>query len=77
MGDERPFLEISDAHWETVLNVNLMGAVRCSREAIPAMLEQKFGRIINIVSIAGQWGGLYQIHYAASKAALRRRLSSS
>ena len=34
------------------------------------MLAQKWGRIVNITSIGGQWGGLRQIHYAAAKAGL-------
>jgi acetoacetyl-CoA reductase/3-oxoacyl-[acyl-carrier protein] reductase len=34
------------------------------------MINKKYGRIINISSIGGQWGGLYQVHYAAAKAGL-------
>ena len=34
------------------------------------MIQNKWGRIINISSIGGQWGGYNQVHYAASKAAL-------
>lgn len=70
IAQEKPFLELTDADWETMLSVNLLGAVRCIREVLPHMQTQGFGRIINISSIGGQWGGLNQVHYAAAKAAL-------
>ncbi len=66
----KPFLEISDAEWEHMLSVNLLGAVRCARHVIPGMVDRGFGRIVNISSVGGQWGGLYQVHYAAAKAGL-------
>jgi 3-oxoacyl-[acyl-carrier protein] reductase len=64
------FLEISDEDWTKMLNVNLQGAFICSQEAIPAMIKNKWGRIINITSIGGQWGGINQVHYASAKAGL-------
>ncbi len=66
----KPFMEISDADWEAMLSVNLLGAVRCTRAVLPGMLENNYGRIVNISSIGGQWGGMYQVHYAAAKAGL-------
>lgn len=66
----KQFLELTDADWETMLSVNLLGAVRCTRHVLPGMLEKKEGRIVNISSIGGQWGGMYQVHYAAAKAGL-------
>lgn len=70
MAQEKPFEEITDEDWDTVLGVNLRGPFALSQEAIPHMKEQGWGRIINISSIGGQWGGFFQVHYAASKAAL-------
>lgn len=70
IAQEKPFPELTDADWEQMFSVNLFGAVRCIREALPGMRRQQFGRIINISSIGGQWGGMNQVHYAASKAAL-------
>lgn len=66
----KQFLELTDADWEAMLSVNLLGAVRCTRHVLPGMLEKKEGRIVNISSIGGQWGGMYQVHYAAAKAGL-------
>jgi acetoacetyl-CoA reductase/3-oxoacyl-[acyl-carrier protein] reductase len=70
IAQEKPFLELTDEDWERMLSVNLLGAVRCAREVLPAMLASRFGRIVNVASIGGQWGGVNQLHYAASKAAL-------
>ena len=65
-----PFLELTDTDWESMLSINLLGAVRCTRCVLAGMLERKWGRIINISSIGGQWGGMHQVHYAAAKAGL-------
>ncbi|MEI7995802.1 MAG: SDR family oxidoreductase, partial [Methylococcaceae bacterium] len=62
--------ELTDADWERMLSVNLLGAVRCTRCVLPKMIDNQYGRIINISSIGGQWGGVFQVHYAASKAGL-------
>lgn len=70
IAQEKDFLTLTDADWERMFNINLFGAVRCVRQALPGMLERGFGRIINISSVGGQWGGLNQVHYAGTKAAL-------
>ena len=44
------FVEMTDEIWDFVLNVNLRGTYYCSRFALPTMLKQKFGRIVNISS---------------------------
>lgn len=67
---EKPFEAITDADWERMLAVNLRGAFIVAQEALPGMLARKWGRIINITSIGGQWGGMRQVHYAAAKAGL-------
>jgi len=70
IAQEKPFLEITDDDWQRMLAVNLQGPFILTQEVLPAMLEQKWGRIINISSIGGQWGGFNQVHYAAAKAGL-------
>jgi NAD(P)-dependent dehydrogenase (short-subunit alcohol dehydrogenase family) len=67
---EKPFESLTDADWDRMLAVNLRGAFIVAQEGLPAMLEKKWGRIINITSIGGQWGGMRQVHYAAAKAGL-------
>ena len=70
LAQEKPFETITDADWDRMLTVNLRGAFIAAQECLPAMLAQKWGRIINITSIGGQWGGMRQVHYAAAKAGL-------
>ena len=53
-----------------MLGTNLRGAFIFSQEVLPNMMKSGWGRIINIASIGGQWGGINQVHYAASKAGL-------
>jgi acetoacetyl-CoA reductase/3-oxoacyl-[acyl-carrier protein] reductase len=53
-----------------MMAVNLRGPFICVQECLPDMIECGWGRIINITSIGGQWGGFNQVHYAASKAGL-------
>jgi NAD(P)-dependent dehydrogenase (short-subunit alcohol dehydrogenase family) len=66
----KSFAELSDEDWQNMLSVHLLGAVRCVRRVLPGMLERRHGRIVNIVSVGGQWGGVHQVHYAAAKAGL-------
>jgi len=70
IAQEKPFLTINDDDWQKMLTTNLQGAFIFSQEVIPKMIKNKWGRVINITSIGGQWGGFNQVHYAASKAAL-------
>jgi 3-hydroxybutyrate dehydrogenase len=62
-----PFATTDEELWQRMLAVNLTGAYRCARHALPDMLEQNFGRIVNIASIAGLRGAPYVSAYVASK----------
>ncbi len=70
LAQEKPFETITDADWDHMLAVNLRGAFIVAQETLPAMQARKWGRIVNITSIGGQWGGMRQVHYAAAKAGL-------
>ena len=70
IAQEKPFLEITDDDWDRMLAVNLRGPFSCAQEVLPDMLKQRWGRIINISSVGGQWGGMLQVHYACAKAGL-------
>src|SRR5882672_10654243 len=56
--------------WRKVLRINLDGPFICCKAVVPAMLAQKYGRIVNIASIAGKEGNPNAAHYSASKAGL-------
>lgn len=63
-------LRMKDEAFERVLNVNLLGAFFCTREAAKIMSRKRSGRIINITSVVGQMGNAGQVNYSASKAGL-------
>jgi 2-dehydro-3-deoxy-L-rhamnonate dehydrogenase (NAD+) len=56
--------------WRKVLRINLDGPFICCKAVVPAMLANKYGRIVNIASIAGKEGNPNAAHYSASKAGL-------
>lgn len=62
--DQRPEL------WERDLRVNLTGAFHCSQAVWPHMQERRFGRIVNMASVAGTLGGFGQASYATTKAGI-------
>jgi acetoacetyl-CoA reductase/3-oxoacyl-[acyl-carrier protein] reductase len=64
---DRSMRKLEDDEWADVINVNLNGTFYCTSAAIPTMVEQKFGRIVNISSFVGQAGNFGQANYAASK----------
>jgi 3-oxoacyl-[acyl-carrier protein] reductase len=69
--EARPFLEIDPAEWDDVLAVNLRGTYFGCRVAGHHMSERGAGRILNLASLAGQWGrSPTGAHYAASKAGI-------
>jgi acetoacetyl-CoA reductase/3-oxoacyl-[acyl-carrier protein] reductase len=70
IAQEKPYLEITANDFEAMLNTNLRGPFLLTQACIPAMQANTWGKIINISSIGGQWGGFNQVHYAAAKAGL-------
>ena len=70
IAQEKPFAQITDDDWNHMLAVNLRGPFMLSQEVLAGMVTGGNGRIINLVSIGGQWGGINQIHYASAKAGL-------
>jgi len=62
--------EITEADWDEHINVNLKSAFLVTQAVLPQMRAQRWGRIINISSVAAQVGGLVGPHYAAAKAGM-------
>jgi NAD(P)-dependent dehydrogenase (short-subunit alcohol dehydrogenase family) len=70
IGINAPFVDFKPADFELSLKINLTGAFLCGQFAARQMLRQKSGKIINIVSLSGQRGGMGRAGYGASKAGL-------
>jgi len=64
------FDALSDEDWQAMLQVTLSGAFYCIREALPAMIHQKSGSIINISSMWGICGASCEVAYSTAKAGL-------
>jgi 2-dehydro-3-deoxy-L-rhamnonate dehydrogenase (NAD+) len=60
--------ETSVDEWRKVMKINLDGPFICSKVVVPTMIAAKYGRIVNIASIAGKEGNPNAAHYSASKA---------
>jgi 3-oxoacyl-[acyl-carrier protein] reductase len=69
-GRAAPIWEQTDTDWHKVIAVNLHGPFYLCRAVIPHMRDRRYGRIVNIASVAGKEGNPNMVAYSASKAAL-------
>jgi len=67
---DKTFNKMSYEEWHKVIDTNLSSVFNTCKVVLPAMLDQKYGRIINISSVVGQAGGFGQTNYAAAKAGM-------
>ena len=68
--DRSAFAESSGELWKRYLDVNIMGVYYCTRAVIGNMIENGYGRIINVASVAGVYGNAKMVHYSATKGAV-------
>ncbi len=66
----RKLEEITEAEWDEVLTVNLKSVFLVTQAVVGGMRKRKWGRMINLSSVAAQTGGAVGAHYAASKAGI-------
>lgn len=66
----KPFEETSDEEWQKYFEVNVMGTMYFTRQVLPKMKENRYGRIINVASVAGVYGNANMVCYSATKGAV-------
>lgn len=64
------FTDLSDQDIRNLVDVNLIGAMLCSKAVLPEMIRRKYGKIINITSVWGEIGASCEVVYSAAKAGL-------
>lgn len=69
-GPNLPLWKIADADWNRTFSINVNGTLNTCRAVIPGMVARKWGRIVNVASIAGKEGNPNLSAYSASKAAV-------
>lgn len=65
-----PFMSITEESWDRQFAVNMKGTFNCTQSIASDMIEQCWGRIVNISSFAGQAGVARMVHYSAAKGAM-------
>lgn len=69
-GGNAPAWELDPAVWRRVVEVNLIAPYLTCRAVVPVMMQSRYGRIVNVASVAGKEGNPNASHYSASKAGL-------
>jgi len=67
---QKPLEEITEADFDAMIAVNLKSAFLVTQPVLPGMRARRWGRIVNLSSVAAQTGGVTGPHYAASKAGM-------
>jgi acetoacetyl-CoA reductase len=67
---DRTLAKMTHADWNAVIDVNLHSIFNVTHEVLPYMLQQSFGRVVNVSSVVGQMGNFGQTNYAAAKAGI-------
>jgi len=63
------FKDMTEAQWDLVMNINLKGIFNCTKAVLPFMIKEKYGKIVNLASIAGFVLGFSgMVHYCTTKA---------
>ena len=64
------FVDTPTDVWKRFFDINVMGTVYVTKAVLPSMLEQRYGRVINVASVAGVYGNQKMAHYSATKGAV-------
>src|SRR5438094_1738902 len=67
-GKNAPLADVTEEDWERVMAVDLKSVFLCSKAVLPYMMEQRYGKIVNVASIAGKEGNPNLVPYSTAKA---------
>ncbi len=67
---DKLFVRMTEQDWDSVYETNLKGVFNCTKAVIRNMLNNRYGRIINITSVVGEMGNPGQINYSSAKAGI-------
>lgn len=70
IAQQKMFSDITERDWDRMFDVTVKGAYNCLQMALPMMVNEQKGRIINISSMWGQVGASCEVHYSAAKGAI-------
>lgn len=70
IAQQKLFTDLTEADWDRMFDVDVKGVFHCCQCALPYMIHEKRGKIINISSMWGQVGASCEVHYSAAKAAV-------
>ncbi|MDC0700747.1 SDR family oxidoreductase, partial [Blautia wexlerae] len=70
IAQQKLFTDLTDTDWDRIFAVDVKGVFLCCQAALPHMIHEKRGAIVNISSMWGQVGASCEVHYSAAKAAV-------
>ena len=66
----KPFIEQTSEDWKLKININILGTFYCAHAVLPGMVERRYGKIVNLASVAGVYGLRRMVDYSATKGAV-------
>lgn len=70
VGKNAPMIQVNEEEWDQVMAVDVKGVFLCAKAVLPHMIERRYGKIVNVASIAGKEGNPNLTPYSAAKAAV-------
>jgi len=64
------FMRMKEEQWDEVFNVNIKGVFNCTKNVVRSMIKNRYGKIINVASVAGEMGNPGQVNYASTKSGI-------
>ena len=70
VGKNAPMIQVTEEEWDQVMAVDVKGVFLCAKAVLPHMIERRYGKIVNVASIAGKEGNPNLTPYSTAKAAV-------